>query len=172
MSIKNLIQLKRDEFECKDTMLRVKSAVVSSFDDALNAHVDDLLDTLKSHKIAVGLAAPQIGVALRISVINISKGKREPSLILVNPQIVESGRQTDCKPESCMSLPHFRGPVERPLKVHISYQDRLGKQQSLRAEGFLARVICHEVDHLDRILYVDRMDSLSKLESVDLFKDD
>jgi len=103
-------------------------------------------------------------------VINLNENKEEPTLILVNPKILSTSGKKDKKKESCMSLPHYRGEVERRYKISISYLDRIGKAAQLDAEGFLARVISHEIDHLEGILYIDRMESLSSLEPVDFFK--
>jgi peptide deformylase len=169
MSIRTLVQLEKHQFRDEYISLRVASEPVTSFNSEVHAAIADLIDTLKSHKIAVGLAGPQIGIPLRISVINISKGKTGPTLVLVNPKIVESSRQTELKHESCMSLPHVKGKVDRPLKIRVTFLDEHEKPQTLRAEGFLARVICHEVDHLDGVLYVDRMSGSSELEASDIF---
>lgn len=171
MSIKKLIQLDEGDFGNKETQLRIQSDPVLMFDEALDKLINDLLETLNRHAIAVGLAAPQIGVSQRVCVINVSKEKKSDAIVLVNPQIVERSHKAERKKESCMSLPHFRGEVERPVKIRVTYMDRSGRAQSLRAEGFLARVICHEVDHLDGVLYVDRMDNPNRLEPVDFFKD-
>ena len=170
MSILTLVQLNKNEFGKKNTSLRVPSQEVSDFGESFQKIVDDLIETLKYHKIAIGLSAPQVGIPSRLSVINLNKEKVEPTLIIVNPKILLISGKKDKKKESCMSLPHFRGEVERKYKISISYQDRFGKSNHLEAEGFLARVLCHEIDHLEGILYVDRMKSLSELEPVDFFK--
>ena len=170
MSIRKLMQLNEGDFGNRETQLRVKSSPVLNFDEALEQLINDLLETLNDHTIAVGLAAPQIGVSQRVCVINLSKEKKGEAIVLVNPEIVERSHKTERKKESCMSLPHFRGEVERPVKIRVTYMDRRGRAQSLRTEGFLARVICHEVDHLNGVLYVDRMDNPAILEPVDFFK--
>ena len=150
--------------------MRVPSKEVCDFGEVLQKNIEDLIDTLQNYRISIGLSAPQVGVQLRISVINLSKDKVEPALILINPKIVLISGNKDKKKESCMSLPHYRGEVERRDKISISYQNRFGESQNLDARGFLARVIAHEIDHLDGILYVDRMKSLHELEPVDFFK--
>lgn len=170
MSVLPILQLNRHDFNKEHPILRAPSQLVSNFDDSFQRIVDDLVETLKYHKIAIGLSAPQVGISFKISVINLNEGKKEPTLILVNPVVLSIGGKKDKKKESCMSLPHFRGEVERKHKINISYQDRFGKPLYLEAEGFLSRVIGHEVDHLEGILYVDRMKSLNDLEPVDFFR--
>lgn len=170
MSILPILQLNHHEFSKKDTSLRVASQEVVDFGDSFQKIVDNLIETMKHHKIAIGLAAPQVGIPLKVSVININENKAEPTLIIVNPKILSTSGKKDKKKESCMSLPHYRGEVERKHKISISYQDRFGKPKHLEAEGFLARVLGHEIDHLEGILYVDKMESLSGLEPVDFFK--
>ena len=170
MSILPILQLNRHEFSKKDTSLRVPSQEVIDFGESFQKIVDDLIETMKHHKIAIGLAAPQVGIALKVSVINLNENKEEPTLIIVNPKILSTSGKKDKKKESCMSLPHFRGEVERKHKISISFQDRFGKAQHLEAEGFFARVLCHEIDHLEGTLYVDKMERLSSLEAVDFFK--
>jgi len=170
VSVLSILQLDRHEFSKKDTSLRVSSKEVIDFGESFQKKVDDLIETMKHHKIAIGLAAPQVEIPLKVSVINLNETKTEPTLIIVNPKILSTSGKKDKKKESCMSLPHYRGEVERKHKISISYQDRFGKSRHLNAEGFLARVIGHEIDHLEGILYIDKMEGLVDLESVDFFK--
>ena len=170
MSILPILQLNRHEFSKKDTSLRVSSQEVVDFGDSFQKIVDDLIETMKHHKITIGLAAPQVGIPFKVSVINLNENKAEPTLIIVNPTILSTSGKKDKKKESCMSLPHYRGEVERKHKISISYQDRFGKLKHLEAEGFLSHVLGHEIDHLEGILYIDKMESLSGLEPVDFFK--
>ena len=104
----------------------------------------------------VGLAAPQVGILRRVVVIDVTEdhsGLKE----MVNPEILErSGSQTGR--EGCLSVPERQGIVTRPMKVKVRYQDRHGKLMELETEGFEARAVCHELDHLDGVLYVDIMD--------------
>jgi len=152
--------------------LRQPSHEVYDFDDDFRAKLADLVEVFEASNIAVGLSAPQIGIQDRIAVVNIKKGKCRPHFVLVNPKIAKFSGAKETRMESCMSLPDFRGPVKRSKEITVEYQDQRGENHTLNAEGFLARVICHEVDHLDGILYVDRMDNLSELELVDFFKQD
>ncbi|MGO9258877.1 MAG: peptide deformylase [Bryobacteraceae bacterium] len=171
MSIRPIVQLEREEFERRDTSLRQTCENVAAFGAELQQTIDDIVATFERYRIAVGLAAPQVGIQLKVAVINLSADKVEPTLILINPQIISASGKKDRKKETCMSLPHYCGEVERREKINISYQNRRGEPETLSARGFLARVIAHEIDHLEGILYIDRMDSLSALEPVDLFRD-
>jgi len=164
----NIIELTPDNFYDKSTVLREKSLPVTDFGDDFQKEVDSMIETFNHWKIAVGLSAPQVGIKKRFALVNISKGKSEPTLVIVNPIITNTSGKKDIKKESCMSLPKVRGDVERRYKLSIIYQDRLGKKQTLNAEGFFARVILHEIDHLDGVLFVDRMDSKSALEPLDI----
>lgn len=168
MSIRKIIQLKREDFSSCETSLRKPSERVEKFDDELRGKIEDLVNTFEAHEIAVGLAAPQIGIQIRATVINQKKGKPRPHRILINPQIVNSSEVSEEKFESCMSLPLSRGKVNRHKEVDVSFQDEFGKAQIIKADGFLARVIQHEIDHLDGILYIDRMPNIDALEPADI----
>ena len=170
MSILSIIQLEKKDFTKKGTIVRQTSQRVSDFGDDFQKFVNELVDTLKDSPIAIGLSAPQVGKLVRVSVINLNEGKKEPTLIIVNPQVISWSGKKDKKKESCMSLPHYRGEVERRKKVTLVFQDRYGVQHQEIFEGFLAHVIGHEIDHLDGILYIDRMKKGTKLEPVDFFK--
>jgi len=170
MSVLPIIQINKNEFDKKNIPIRMKAEEVRDFGDIFQKNVDDLIETLKYHDIAIGLSAPQVGIMQRVSVINLNENKIEPTLVFVNPKIISSSGKKDKKKESCMSIPHYRGEVERRNKISITYQNRFGEKETLDAEGFLARVIIHEIDHLNGILYIDRMKSLADLESVDFFK--
>lgn len=139
----------------------------------LDELVEDLKDTLWHHRIAIGLAAQQqIGHQERVAIVNIDRKNRDAALVLVNPCIERTWGKKDVKRESCMSLPHLAGKVERRWKVAVRFQDKAGRPHFVEAEGFLARVIAHEVDHLDGLLYADRVKPEESLEPVDLFSND
>ena len=124
------------------------------FDLRLAILLKDMADTMYKAE-GVGLAAPQVGILRRVCVVDVTEdhsGLRE----LVNPEILETdGEQTGR--EGCLSVPGRQGVVTRPRRVKVAYQDRHGNPKTMEAEGFEARAVCHELDHLDGRLYVDRM---------------
>ncbi len=133
-----------------DPVLRKKCEQVTAFNKQLCDLLDDMKETVRAESGA-GLAAPQIGLAKRVVVIDVDEGYYE----LVNPVIVSvKGEQSG--PEGCLSVKGKQGTVVRPYKVKAEYRDRLGKKHKLTAEGFFARAVCHELDHLDGILYTDK----------------
>lgn len=143
MAIRNVVQI-------GDETLRKKSFPVENFDESLWTLLDDMKETLRKEEGA-GLAAPQVGVLRRAVVVDVEEGFFE----FVNPKIIsEKGEQ--CGWEGCLSVRGKRGVVSRPMKVKLSYQDRQGEHRILQAKGFFARAVCHELDHLDGVLYIDR----------------
>lgn len=143
MAIRNVVQI-------GDETLRKKSFPVENFDESLWTLLDDMKETLRKEEGA-GLAAPQVGVLRRAVVVDVEEGFFE----FVNPKIIsEKGEQ--CGWEGCLSVRGKRGVVSRPMKVKLSYQDRYGEHRILQAKGFFARAVCHELDHLDGVLYIDR----------------
>lgn len=172
MSQRRIIQLRRAEFKGVQTSLRIPSAPVTEIDEGVRLIAQDLVDTLHAHKISVGLAAPQIGALIRACVVNLSKDKSGPDLVLINPCITRFGAEKDLKYESCLSLPHYKGKVERSMSLDVRFQDLSGQEQVTSISGFMARVVQHEVDHLDGVLFVDRMRDLSELEQTDIFRYD
>lgn len=144
-----------------EDVLRKKCQPVRVFGSDLNALLNDMKETVRAENGA-GLAAPQIGVPLRAVVIDVEEGYYE----LINPVIVsEKGEQSG--PEGCLSVKGKQGTVRRPYKVKVEYRDRTGKKHKLTAEGFFARAVCHELDHLDGILYIDKADELYDLPAED-----
>lgn len=170
MTLLNIVQFGPEELRHESTPLQVPSQEVVHFDDGLQEIVRDLTETLFHYKIAVGLAAPQVGIQKRIAVVNLKGESPMETIVLVNPAITSSSGKKVRMKESCMSVPHFRGEVERRYKLHVVFQDRIGMRQELDATGFLARAIAHEVDHLNGILYTTRMDKSAELEPVDFFR--
>lgn len=134
-----------------DDVLRKKAHPVEKFDKRLADLLTDMAETMYDANGA-GLAAPQIGILRRVVTIDAGDGLVE----LVNPVIIEAGGTQIC-PEGCLSLPGRRGTVERPLRVRVSAYDRKGKPFELEGEEYMAVAICHELDHLDGVLYVDKM---------------
>lgn len=133
-----------------DDVLRQKCAEVKKFDRTLGELLDDMKQTVRAENGA-GLAAPQIGLPIRVVVIDVSEGFFE----MVNPVILSAkGEQTGA--EGCLSVKGKQGTVTRPEKVKAEYRDRYGRKHKVTAEGFFARAVCHELDHLDGILYTDK----------------
>ncbi len=134
-----------------DDSLTKKCRVVEDFDNRLHTLIDDMWDTLHDAK-GLGLAAPQVGVIRRVVVIEYEDRRFE----LINPVITTSeGKLVDV--EACLSVPEKMGEVERPERLTVKAQDRFGKEQSFDVEGYLARCFCHELDHLDGVLYTSRV---------------
>ena len=137
-----------------DENLRKVCKPIPKFDLRLWLLLRDMADTMNKAE-GVGLAAPQVGILRRVVVIDV--GDERGLIELVNPEIIASeGEQGDS--EGCLSVPGRRGYVVRPSKVTVRAQDRKGKPFEITGEGLLARAFCHELDHLDGVLYVDKMD--------------
>ncbi len=145
-----------------DPVLRQKCTEVKNFNKELCDLLDDMKVTVRAEQGA-GLAAPQVGVPLRVVVIDVGEGYFE----LVNPVIISTkGEQTGA--EGCLSVKGKQGTVTRPNKVKAEYRDRNGKKHKLTADGFFARAVCHELDHLDGILYTDKASEVYDLPPEDV----
>ena len=142
-------------------VLRGKAKRVGRIDDFVRRLIDDMVETMRGAP-GVGLAAPQVGVPLRVIVV-----EYEDALYsVVNPEIVKSnGEATD--EEGCLSAPHWQGPVSRATSVVVKGRDKDGKEVRIKAEDWLARVFQHECDHLDGTLFLDRVHDRSKIHWVD-----
>ena len=141
----------REIREKGDEILYKKCKAVVKFDEKLHILLDDMYETMQSRD-GVGLAAPQVGILKRAVVIDVGDGKIE----LINPEIVEeSGEQTGS--EGCLSVPGVFGEVTRPNVVTVKAQDRDGKWFKITAKELLARAFCHEIEHLDGKLFLDRV---------------
>lgn len=152
MAIRKIVEL-------GDEVLRKKSRRVEKFDKREWMLLKDMAETMYEAE-GVGLAAPQVGILKRMVVIDIGDGLIE----LINPEILETEGTQD-GPEGCLSVPGRRGKVERPMRVVVAAQDRKGREFTIEGEGLMARALCHEIDHLEGIVYVDRM-------SEEIFGDD
>lgn len=151
MAIRNVLKM-------GDPTLNKKSKKVVDFNERIHTLLDDMADTMYVED-GVGLAAPQVGVLRRAIVVDIGDGLIE----LLNPEIVEAeGEQTDT--EGCLSVEDYVGDVTRPNYIKVKAQDRYGKDVEIEAEGFLARAFCHEIDHLDGILFVEKVEKKKKVE--------
>lgn len=145
MAIRNIVTQ-------ESSVLHKISRKVINFDDRLSILIDDMIDTLKESD-GVGLAAPQVGILKRVVLVNV--GDSDGLIELINPSIVEqSGEQ--CEGEGCLSCPGKYGITRRPMWVKVQAQDRHGKTVMFEGEGLKARAFCHELDHLDGILFIKR----------------
>ena len=154
MAIRKIVEMGKDD------VLRKHARKVEKFDKRLSVLLDDMADTMYEAD-GVGLAAPQVGILKRCVVIDVGEGLIE----LVNPEILwTEGEVVDV--EGCLSVPGRRCTVARPEKVRVHAQDRNGEHIEVEGEGLLARCLCHELDHLDGVLYVDKMieDVTDKIE--------
>lgn len=133
-----------------DPILRNKSREVTEITDRIKLLLDDMVETMYEAE-GVGLAAPQVGILRRVIVIDIGEGPMK----IINPLIVEEDGEV-VGLEGCLSIPGISGDVPRPEKIKVEYLDVDGNKQVIEAEGPLARVFCHEIDHLDGVLYTDR----------------
>lgn len=136
----------------EDPILRKKSKEITVFDDKLQLLVDDMIETMHEAD-GVGLAAPQIGVLKRVVVVDLYDG--EGPIALINPVMIEQNG-VQIGEEGCLSLPGKHGTVKRPLSVKVQFQDVDGTTYEIEGEELLARALCHELDHLEGILYIDR----------------
>ena len=149
MAIRSVVQV-------GDDVLRQRCNEVTEFDEKLHTLLDDMKDTVKKEQGA-GLAAPQVGVLRRVVVVDVEEGYFE----FINPVILQQkGEQSGW--EGCLSVRGKSGIVSRPMKVTLTYQDRNGDKYLLKAKGFFARAICHELDHLDGVLYIDKATHMEK----------
>ena len=145
MSIRNITEYK------KDAVLRKKSNYVNKVNRGITDLIKDMADTMY-HANGVGLAAPQVGISKRVITIDIGSGL----ISLINPEIMEQkGDQTDI--EGCLSIPGIVGEVIRPNWVRVRGLNEKGEQVELEGTGLLARAFCHEIDHLDGILFIDKL---------------
>ena len=140
----------------KDPILRRKAVEVRNFDFSLSSLTENMFETMNESK-GIGLAAPQIGISQRLIVIDIEEIDADfPPLALVNPTITESSGE-ELGEEGCLSLPDFRAIVRRSTEVSINAQNIDGQAVHFSAQGLMARVLQHEIDHLDGILITDRL---------------
>jgi peptide deformylase len=135
----------------EDEVLRKKSKLVTQFDDRTKTLIKDMIDTMYEAN-GVGLAAPQIGILKRVVVIDIGEGP----IVLINPKIIDSKGSIE-ELEGCLSIPGQQGSVIRPQFVKVKAQNENGEEFEIKGEGLLARAFCHEIDHLDGILYIDKV---------------
>lgn len=154
-------------------VLRRRGSRVESISDEIQKRIADMFDTMRASR-GIGLAAQQVGYAIQIAVVDVRGVKDRPSqlwidgqsadvesfmpLVLINPKLTPVGSLIE-GPEGCLSFPDIFGQILRPAEVDVTAQNERGEMFSFRAGGLLARVVQHEVDHLNGILFIDRMDS-------------
>jgi peptide deformylase len=146
-----------------DPVLREEADVVVAFDDRLRALVRDMFETMY-HEEGIGLAAPQIGVGSRVIVIDLRREdhRDDEPMALVNPRLTWTSSETAKQVEGCLSIPTLEEVVERPAKVRVEAFDPAGNRIELYAEDLLARALQHEIDHLDGVLFFDRVSALKR----------
>jgi len=155
MTIKPLIIL-------PDPVLRQVSKPVERVDDSLRRLADDMLETMYDAP-GIGLAAIQIGLPLRLLVIDLAKEDDEPAPhVFVNPEILGSSDERSVYEEGCLSIPEYYAEVERPASVRVKYVDRDGTEQEMMAEGLMATCLQHEIDHLNGVLFIDHISKLKR----------
>lgn len=152
-----------------DNILREKSKTVTAFDEGTIDFINRLKFTMDSNKGCVGIASPQVGVLKKIVIVDVTNHKKATQksglLTLINPEILSNGG-IRINREGCLSVPDFTGNVERALNISVKYQDEFGTEHKLETSGFEAVVVQHEIDHLDGIIFLDRIKNIKR----DLFK--
>ena len=152
----------REILTAPDPRLREKSKPVAEVTDDIRALMDDMLETMYAAP-GIGLAAIQVGVPLRIVVMDIAGEEEEPEpRYFVNPEILNPAEETKPYQEGCLSVPEFYDEVDRPATCTIQFLDYHGKPQTIEAEGLLAVCIQHEIDHLEGVLFIDHLSRLKR----------
>ncbi len=157
-----MVALREIKHYQRDEVLRKKSRPVEKIDSRILTLLDDMAETMYKAE-GVGLAAPQVGVLRRVVVIDIGEGILE----LINPEIIEEEGQQLAE-EGCLSIPGLAAQVKRPARVVVTALNRHGEEIRIEGNELLARALCHEIDHLDGILYIDKAEpgTLGKVEQV------
>ena len=145
-----------------DPVLRQKAKKVSKIDESVRQLIDDMIETMRSAS-GVGLAATQIGVPLKIAVIEIPA---EEVIVLVNPEIIKKEGERTIG-EACLSVPGYQGEIKRSVRVKVKARDRQGRSIRIKGEELLAQALEHEIDHLSGILYIDRVEEPDKLHKLE-----
>jgi len=143
-------------------VLKEKAKPLDGVNAAIEKLVQNMTDTMY-HAPGVGLAANQVGVPKQILVLDVSSAEEaKNTLVIINPQIIELSKETETTEEACLSVPDFRAEVERAVRIVVAGKDLNGEDLEIDAEGFLARVLQHEIDHLNGMLYIDRIGKLKR----------
>ncbi len=148
-----------------DVALRKAATRISKVDDTIRELARDMLRSMYTAK-GIGLAAPQVGIQKQLLVIDIDhETPTTPPLVLINPEIISSSASVETYEEGCLSIPGVYLDVVRPASIKISFRDEMGRPKKMNADGLIGRVIQHEMDHLQGVLFVDRVtdqDGLNK----------
>lgn len=152
-------------YTSEEQVLRQKAKKVKKIDPSIQNLIDDMIETMTDAP-GVGLAAPQVGVSLRVIVVGIPEDEDDPQggtqLQLINPEILK-GDGEQIGEEGCLSIPGYVGIVKRKMNVTVKGLNRKGKDVKVKANGYLARVLQHEIDHVDGVLFTDRLESPAHL---------
>ena len=145
-----------------DPVLRQKARRVPRIDSSIQQLIDDMVETMQQTK-GVGLAAPQVGVSLRVVVLQMPD---EEPMAIINPEVVKRAGEREVT-EGCLSILGYAGDIKRSVSVTVKGRDRQGKTIRIKATGLMAQVLEHELDHLNGILYVDHIESQDKLHKIE-----
>lgn len=164
----------REILTTPDPFLRERAKKVRSVTSEVKSLIDDMVETMRSAP-GVGLAAPQIGVGLRVIVAEYGEPSEDPEEepkppklhAIVNPEIVRHSNETNLDNEGCLSIPGYMGEVERYDVITVKGLNRHGKPVKIKTNGWMARIIQHEIDHLEGVLFIDRATQVWKLEEVE-----
>lgn len=146
-----------------DPVLRQRARRVGAIDSSIQRLIDDMIDTMRNASGA-GLAAPQVGQPLRVIVAWVPEA--EEPIVLINPEVVKRSGESEVV-EGCLSIPGYRGDIKRSLSVTVKGRNRQGKQVRIKAQGLLAQVLQHEIDHLNGVLYIDHVAEEDKLYRIE-----
>lgn len=152
--------------EVGDPLLRKKSRTVEVIDDKVKQLIEDMYDTLKAAYDGIGIAAPQVGVLKRVIIVDLSDEDGEGPYKLINPVITKAKGEQVCR-EGCLSVPGLLGDVVRPKEVTVEALNEEGKKVVIKAKDLLAICLCHEIDHLDGILFIDKATELFDADAED-----
>ena len=145
-----------------DPKLRLVSKTIERVDDDLRRLIDDMIETMHDAP-GVGLAAIQVAEPIRLLVIDTAKKDEPPTpQVFINPEILWSSEQKGTYEEGCLSIPEYYEEVERPTEVKVRYMDLDGKTHEIEANGFLATVLQHEIDHINGVLFIDHISKLKR----------
>jgi peptide deformylase len=145
-----------------DSRLKIKARPVAAVDDEIRQLMDDMLETMRK-AIGIGLAAPQVGVAKRVIVLDVAReGEKPQPMMLANPEILWRSPELATFSEGCLSLPEHYADVSRPAKIRLRYLDYQNEIREIEASGLLSTCIQHEMDHLDGVLFVDHISMVKR----------